>query len=153
MGVGEMRLSEAIFRSNSTRYQAFIEEVRRSRLEAESEVHAREGFAIPTYAQLTKVSVITPHRSRPTRREYNVKAALFQGMTANDPVIRPGQIVWVPSTFDKRIILFSQRVIAPIAAVGEMDAEASGWYGRITGNRVKGIVPKSYQHNSSEGSE
>ncbi len=147
MGITPIRLSEAVFRANSNilRFGGETGLTREERFREEMELSPREGYRLPTYADLMHVSVITPHRSHPTRRVYNVKSPLLQGVTGKDPVLRSGEIVFVPSTVDARIIRFFNRVIAPIAAVGEADAEAAGWYGRITGNRVKGRRPKVYE--------
>ncbi len=150
MGISPVRLSEAIFRANSRRLGRLTDaESSEERLRDEMELSPREGFSVPTYANLMQVSVITPHRSHPTRRVYNVKRALLQGVTGNDPVVRPGQIIWVPSTFDKRLIAFFKRYIAPIQAVGTADAETAHWYGRITGNTVKGVEPSVYRVKGS----
>jgi len=150
MGITPIRLSEAIFRANSVRLGSYtISESREDRLREEMEGSPREGFSVPTYANFSQVSVVTPHRSHPTRRVYNTKAALLQGVTGGDPVIQPGQIIFVPSTGDARIIRFFNRVIAPIKVVGETDAEASHWYGRITGNRIKGVAPSVYEVKGS----
>ncbi|MBN2712794.1 MAG: polysaccharide biosynthesis/export family protein [Planctomycetes bacterium] len=152
LGIQPIRLSEAVFRANSTRLQAAAEESREERLRTETEVGARESFSISKYAKLDTVSVIIPHRSRPCRKVFNVKTAMFQGMTGNDPVVRPGQIIWVPSSFDKRLIEFAKRVIAPIQVLGDLDEEASTWYGRATGNTIKGRRPAVYELKESESS-
>ena len=147
MGITPIRLSEAVFRANSNilRFGGETGLTREERFREEMEISPREGYRLPTYSDLMHVSVITPHRSHPSRRVYNVKSALLQGVTGKDPVLRSGQIVFVPSSVDARIIRFFNRVIAPIKAVGEADAEAGHWYGRITGNRVKGRRPKVYE--------
>lgn len=142
MGLKPIRLSEAVFRANSRRFAAGFEtEDRTSALREETEITARDNFDLSTYADLSKVFVITPHRSRPIRASYNVKTSMLQGVTGNDPIIRPGQIVFVPSTFDKRFMNFVSRVIAPLSAARDLEGETNYWYGRVTGNRTVDTNP------------
>lgn len=137
MGLKPIRLSEAIFRANSARFATNYEsEDRQAALREETEISARENFELSKYAKLTDVYVISPHRSRPSRASYDVKAALFQGVQGQDPVLRPGQIVFVPSTVDKRFIEFVNRFIAPLRAARTLEDESEYWYHRTTGNRV-----------------
>lgn len=142
MGVTPTRLSEAVFRANSEAWatgaggEAGVSLA--ERLRQETEISPRASFTLPKYAYLAGVSIITPHRSHPTRRVYNVKDALYQGKTGQDPFIRNGQIIFVPSTTDKRVIEFFRRVIAPIRVLTEANDELGEAYGRITGNSVRG---------------
>ncbi len=145
IGLTPVRLSEAIFRANSRSLNFYYSQSPEERLRDLLDVMPREGFVLPTYARLDQVSVITPHRSHPTRVVYDVKDSLYQGETGDDPFLRPGQIVFVPSTFDKRIINFFNRFVAPIRAVGRADAEVNHWYGRVTGNTVSGVKPVEYK--------
>lgn len=132
MGVAPLKLSEAIFRSNSVplssgRYRMDEDAVVRSGLTG------RARFRLPTYINLHAVSVITPHRIRPTRRVYNVKDALYLGKTGEDPIIRPGQIIWVPSSVDSRLIKFFRRVIVPLDTGGALQDSMD-----ITKERLQG---------------
>jgi protein involved in polysaccharide export with SLBB domain len=145
IGLTPVRLSEAIFRANSRSLNFYYSQSPEERLRDLLDVMPREGYMLPTYARMDQVSIITPHRSHPTRVIYDVKSSLYQGRTGDDPYIRPGQIVFVPSTFDKRIINFFNRFVAPIRAVGRADAEVNHWYGRITGNTVSGVKPVEYK--------
>jgi protein involved in polysaccharide export with SLBB domain len=106
MGLTPIRLREAILRANSKK-TATDEK-------PGSGENLREDFFLSPHADLRQVSVITPHRSRPSRREYNVKSSLLQGRTGEDPVLKPGDIVFVPSTTDKKIIGLFYRVILPV---------------------------------------
>ncbi|MCX7935048.1 MAG: polysaccharide biosynthesis/export family protein [Planctomycetota bacterium] len=145
MGLKPIRLSEAIFRANSTALTAVEYRSYEAIIREQIELGPRQNYNHSKYALLTQVSVITPHRSRPLRQVYNVKAALLEGKTGQDPVIQPGQIIIVPSAVDKRIMEFCRRVVAPLKVVGQSDAEVSHWYGRITGNSVKGVKPAEYK--------
>jgi len=145
MGLTPIRLSEAIFRANSTALTAVEYRSYEAIIREQTELGPRQSYNLSKYAVLTQVSVITPHRSRPLRQVYNVKAALLEGKTGQDPVIQPGQIIIVPSSVDKRIMEFCRRVVAPLKVVGQSDAEVSHWYGRITGNSIKGVKPTEYK--------
>ncbi len=145
MGIKPIRLSEAIFRANSTALTAMEYRSYEAIVREQTELGPRQNYNLSKYAVLTQVSVITPHRSRPLRQVYNIKAALLEGKTGQDPVIQPGQIIIVPSSVDKRIMEFCRRVVAPLKVVGQSDAEVSHWYGRITGNSIKGVKPAEYR--------
>lgn len=56
----------------------------------------RGKYIAPSTADLARVMLITPHRSQPARSVHDVRSAML-GVTSQDPVIRPGQIVVVPS--------------------------------------------------------
>lgn len=134
LGVTPMRLSEAVFRANSRRVTYRAEESREERLRDETEITPRQGFSLSKYADLRRVSVITPHRVAPSRLVYNVKKAIYGGQVGNDPVIQPGQILFIPSSVDKKIIDFAGRVVAPLSAVRSATGEVDEWYGITTGN-------------------
>lgn len=97
MGLETVRVSEAVFRANSESVlgRSMAADVK-ARLAAESSVGMRTGFAVPDKADLGRVFLITPHRTRPTKRVVNAGAALLGGRTGRDPVIQPGTIVFVP---------------------------------------------------------
>lgn len=96
MGLEPVKLSDAVLAANW--------EANPSRLEADGDelgpafpaASPRGRFIAPRSADLARVMLITPHRSQPARTVHDVRGAML-GMTANDPAIRPGQIVVVPS--------------------------------------------------------
>lgn len=139
MGLQALRLSEVVFRANSSALSLGRQADRADYLGELLNMSSRAGFNLSKYADLSKVSVITPHRSRPTRASYNVKSALYQGVTGEDPVIQPGQIVFVPSTVDKRMINFFERVVAPLSAMRGANDAVTDWYHYSTGNPIRGI--------------
>ncbi|MHC4871161.1 MAG: polysaccharide biosynthesis/export family protein [Planctomycetota bacterium] len=145
MGVSPITVSEAIFRSNSAagstnqrnaggvtinnREQVGIEE----RIKAELDTSPRYFFNIPRTSDLSKVYVITPHRSRPIREIVNVKEILIQGITGADKVIKPGQIIFVPSAIDERFSRFVERITRPISRARDVDEEVTDVYERLYG--------------------
>ena len=56
----------------------------------------RGEFVAPQSTDLASVMLVTPHRSQPVRTFHDVRAAM-RGMTGDDPLVRPGQIIIVPS--------------------------------------------------------
>ncbi len=114
IGRKPIRLSEAVFRANSQRFEAGKDQTVEEAIDRNASFGAREKFRLPPFAKLESVSVITPHRSHPIREEYDLKSALLQGVTGQDPMIRPGQIVFVNSTANKNVISMFRVLIAPI---------------------------------------
>ncbi len=96
MGMEPVKLSEAVLAANW--------EANPSRKDLEGDelgpsfpaALPRGTFQAPRSADLARVALITPHRSQPSRTVHDVRSALL-GVTSNDPIIRPGQIVVVPS--------------------------------------------------------
>lgn len=145
MGVSPITVSEAIFRANSaagfttrnsaggvtinTREQIGIEE----RIKAELDTSPRLSFNIQRESDLSKVYVITPHRSRPVREIVNVKKILIEGKTGGDKIIKPGQIIFVPSAIDERFSRFVERIISPLSRAQDLDHKVSEVYKRTQG--------------------
>lgn len=95
MGLEEIRLSEAVMAANF--------EVNPNRLDEDEELgpafptaSPRGKFVTPRSADMARVMLITPHRSQPVRTTHDLRQAML-GMTAGDPLVRPGQIIVVPS--------------------------------------------------------
>lgn len=96
MGIEPIRLSEAILAANW--------EANPSRLDADGDelgpafpaAAPRGRYIAPQTADMAGVVLITPHRSQPARSVHDARSALL-GMRGEDPVIRPGQIIVVPS--------------------------------------------------------
>ncbi|MBN1256410.1 MAG: polysaccharide biosynthesis/export family protein [Planctomycetes bacterium] len=115
MGANEIRVSEAVFRANSASLANAVEGLSmKEQIRAETETPMRTGYRAKRFAEMNRVYLITPHRSRPTRRIIDVQAALQQGLTGNDPYLRQGQIIFVPSAADVRLARFFKRIIAPL---------------------------------------
>ncbi len=142
MGVEPVTVSEAVFRANSSiqsdtgknsaviisnRTEIGVEE----RLKTELDTSPRYQFKLSDKADYRKVYVITPHRSRPTREIINVKEILLEGKTGNDRVVRPGQIIFVPSANDTRFVRFVERVLRPITSAQDMDSKITEVYKRL----------------------
>ncbi len=141
LGLKPIRLSEAVFRANSAAFGYGVLANGEDRLRAETEIQPRAGFSLPQFCVLTSVSVITPHRSTPTRQVYNVKKALLFGQSGDDPVIKQGQIIWVPSSVDKKLTDFFDRVVAPIRSLRTADTEIGDWTRIYTDGSFSGIGP------------
>ena len=56
----------------------------------------RGRYLAPPLADLARVLLITPHRSQPSRSVHDVRSALL-GAASENPLVKPGQIVFVPS--------------------------------------------------------
>ncbi|MCD7895925.1 MAG: polysaccharide biosynthesis/export family protein, partial [Planctomycetaceae bacterium] len=95
MGLEPVRLSDAVLAANW--------EVNPERMDDGEDLgpafpaaSARGKYIAPRSADLARVMLITPHRSQPSRTVHDVRSAML-GVTRNDPVVRPGQIIVVPS--------------------------------------------------------
>ena len=101
MGLEPIRLSEAVlaanWEANPGRRDLDGDELGPSFPTASP----RGKFVSPGSADLARVMLITPHRSQPVRTVHDVRSALY-GVTAGDPILRPGQIVVVPSLIPER---------------------------------------------------
>lgn len=63
--------------------------------------NARGKFVAPRTADLANVMLVTPHRSQPVRTTHDVRQAML-GIMREDPIVRPGQIIVVPSLDPRR---------------------------------------------------
>ncbi|MCC8166444.1 MAG: polysaccharide biosynthesis/export family protein [Planctomycetes bacterium] len=95
MGLEPIRLSDAVLAANW--------EVNPNRMDEDEDLgpafpaaSARGKYIAPRSADLARVMLITPHRSQPSRTVHDVRSAML-GVTRSDPVVRPGQIIVVPS--------------------------------------------------------
>ncbi len=100
MGLEPVKLSDAILAANW--------EANPNRMDQDDELGPafpaagpRGKFIAPQSADLARVMLITPHRSQPVRTMHDVRSAML-GMTNNDPAVRPGQIIVVPSLDPRR---------------------------------------------------
>mgnify|MGYP001810364070 CR=1 FL=1 len=142
IGTQEVRVSEAIFRACSNPFgvaKAEYESVE-SLVRTESSRMPRDNYSLPTYANLSNVYIITPHRSHPKRTIVNIKNVLYKGKIGEDPVVRQGQIIFVPSTFDGRFIRFLDRYTAPLNKAQSADASTGYWYERLSKERYKSSI-------------
>ncbi|MCL2000907.1 MAG: polysaccharide biosynthesis/export family protein, partial [Planctomycetes bacterium] len=85
----------------------------------------RGRYLAPQTADLARVMLITPHRSQPIRTFHDVRSAML-GITANDPIIRPGQIIVVPALDPTRNENLG-RIGGPPAYPTPAYPEGSGW--------------------------
>ncbi|MDR0363187.1 MAG: polysaccharide biosynthesis/export family protein, partial [Planctomycetota bacterium] len=101
MGMEPVKLSEAIlaanWEANPSRFDMDGDELSPSFPAAAP----RGRYISPQTADLARVMLVTPHRSRPARTVHDVRGALL-GRTGDDPVVRPGQIIIVPSLIAER---------------------------------------------------
>ena len=127
MGLEPIRLSEAVLAANW--------EANPSRRDADGDelgpafpaASPRGKYVAPASADMARIMLITPHRSQPVRTVHDVRSAMM-GVTANDPAIRPGQIIVVPSLLPERnralgIDLPGAGASAPVAAQGAMTGQ------------------------------
>ncbi len=96
MGLEPIRLSDAVlaanWEANPTRSGYDDEEFG----PAFPTASPRGKYIAPGSSDLARVMLITPHRSRPAREVHDVRSALM-GVTRNDPLVKPGQVIVVPS--------------------------------------------------------
>lgn len=101
MGMEPLKLSEAVlaanWEANPARRDLDGDELGPSFPAASP----RGRYIAPPSADLAGVMLITPHRSQPVRTRHDVRAAML-GSTADDPLLRPGQIIVVPSLIAAR---------------------------------------------------
>ncbi len=95
MGMEEIRLADAVMAANF--------ETNPTRLDRDEELtpafpaSSPLGASLPPEtADMARVMLITPHRSQPARSTHDLRRALL-GHTADNPLVRPGQIIVVPS--------------------------------------------------------
>ena len=55
----------------------------------------------------------------------------IEGKTGNDRIVKPGQIIFVPSANDTRFMRFVTRVLAPISAAQSIDTKTNALYNRL----------------------
>ncbi len=117
MGIEPIRLSEAILAANW--------EANPARLDADGDelgpsfpaATPRGRYIAPQTADMAGVVLITPHRSQPARSVHDARSALM-GMRGEDPLIRPGQIIVVPSLDRERNVELGLDVTLDGAAQG-----------------------------------
>ncbi|MDR2391686.1 MAG: polysaccharide biosynthesis/export family protein [Planctomycetota bacterium] len=96
MGLEPVRLSDAILAANWEANPA-RRDLDGDELGPSFPAAAPRGrYVSPAMADLARVMLITPHRSQPARTTHDMRSALL-GVTGDDPIVRPGQIIVVPS--------------------------------------------------------
>lgn len=106
LGAQSLRLSDAVFRANST----LLGETRTVNNEANAK--AREHFTLEQNAALERVMVITPHRTAPQATVYNVAQAIYGGVNAQNPIIKPNQIIVVGENNNLRLEEYIREALA-----------------------------------------
>lgn len=96
MGMEPIKLSDAILAANWEGSPAWSDIEGDPLSPSFPAAPPRGKFIAPRTADLARVELIVPHRSQPVRTVHDVRSALL-GVTADDPQIRPGQIIVVPS--------------------------------------------------------
>lgn len=96
-------------------------------------------------AALSRTYVITPAKERPVVRKINLKQILHGGRMAKNIMLKPGDIVVVPSTASKSLGVFLAQILRPARQVRELDMIywyfkereffLDPLYGRSTGDR------------------
>ncbi|MDR3078361.1 MAG: polysaccharide biosynthesis/export family protein [Planctomycetota bacterium] len=96
MGMEPVRLSDAVLAANWEANPA-RRDLDGDELGPSFPAAAPRGrYLAPPLADLARVMLITPHRSQPARSLHDMRSALL-GVTSEDPLVRPGQIIFVPS--------------------------------------------------------
>lgn len=100
MGIEPIKLSDAVLAANW--------EANPSRMDPDEELgpafpaaSPRGKFYTRRSADLARVMLITPHRSQPVRTVHDIRSAML-GVMRDDPLVRPGQIIVVPSLDPER---------------------------------------------------
>jgi hypothetical protein len=96
MGLEPLKLSEAVLAANWEANPARREQDQEDLGPSFPAAYPRGNYSAPRSSDLARVVLVTPHRSQPVRSVHDVRSALL-GMTGDDPLLRPGQIVIVPS--------------------------------------------------------
>ncbi len=96
-------------------------------------VHFMEG------ADLRRVHLITPNKEKPTYTVLNI-ADVLKGKTSDNLVIRPGEIIYVPSHIDVRINKFLARLVAPATMLNSTDSVYSDTYSRMKGRVDNSLI-------------
>lgn len=105
IGREPITLSEAVFRADSTLLQ------KAKTINTLGNDKARQEFTRKGGSWLGEVVLVTPHRTMPTARKYNVAEALYGGLGEQDPLIEPGQIIIVRDRADKALEMHIQRLL------------------------------------------
>ena len=149
MGLEPIKLSDAVLAANW--------EANPARLDADGDelgpafpaANPRGKFIAPRSADMARVMLITPHRSQPARTVHDVRSAML-GMTANDPVVRPGQIIVVPSLDPGRNLSLGLDLPDP-AMPPEARMPGHGFSGANTPARLPEVAPPTspYLHREA----
>lgn len=139
MGMEPVKLSDAVLAANW--------EANPARLDADGDelgpafpaASPRGKFIAPRSADLARVMLITSHRSQPVRTVHDVRSAML-GVTANDPAIRPGQIIVVPSLNPERNMSLGLDIPA-VPAPPEARAGGAGFSGANSPARLPEVLP------------
>jgi protein involved in polysaccharide export with SLBB domain len=96
LGIKPLALSEAVFRANAASGESL-------NLEDAANQAARMNFTLANNAALERVLLITPHPTAPQATVYNIAAALYGGVTGQNPAVRDGQIIVVGESDNLRL--------------------------------------------------
>lgn len=148
MGMEPVKLSDAVLAANW--------EANPARLDADGDelgpafpaASPRGKFIAPRSADLARVMLITPHRSQPARTVHDVRSAML-GVTANDPAVRPGQIIVVPSLNPERNRSLGLD-IPDMPAVPEARMGGAGFSGANTPARLPEVLPPASPYEARE---
>lgn len=148
MGMEPVRLSDAVLAANW--------EANPARLDADGDelgpafpaASPRGKFIAPRSADLARVMLITPHRSQPARTVHDVRSAML-GVTANDPVVRPGQIIVVPSLNPERNLSLGLDMPS-VGEPPEAKTSGAGFSGANSSMRLPEISPPQRRAAYSE---
>lgn len=94
MGLEPVKLSDAVLAANWELNPARNDDEELG--PAFPAANPRGKFTSPQTADLANVMLVTPHRSQPVRTSHDVRQAML-GIMREDPIVRPGQIIIVPS--------------------------------------------------------
>lgn len=140
MGMEPIRLTDAVlaanWEANPARRDADGDELGPSFPAASP----RGRYVAPPTADLARVLLVTPHRSRPVRVQYDVRSAML-GVNAQDPAIRPGQIVVVPSLDPNRNRELGLEQITPGVPTTVAAAPARGFADGNASPRLPEVAP------------
>lgn len=100
----------------------------------------RGRYIAPRTADLAAVTLVTPHRSQPVRSQYDVRSAML-GVAAQDPIIRPGQIIVVPSLDPQRNRELGLEAVLPERPSPAPFRQADGFAGSGATPRLPEVAP------------
>ncbi len=141
MGMEPVRLSDAVLAANW--------EANPSRMDPDEELgpafpaaSPRGKFYTRRSADLARVMLITPHRSQPLRTVHDIRSAML-GVQREDPLVRPGQIIVVPSLDPERNRSLGLDV-PDLAVPPDGLTEGAGFSNAVSSARLPEVNPSSH---------
>ncbi|GHS96551.1 hypothetical protein FACS1894139_08660 [Planctomycetales bacterium] len=105
LGMKPLSLSEAVFRANA-------ELLDDRSPDAVANAPIRDDYTLADNTALERVLLITPHRTAPRAKIYNVASALYGGVNGQNPLVKNGQIVVVGESDNLRLEDYIRQALA-----------------------------------------